>query len=169
MKKTILLIFFFTAIPFALAANDLKTNRYMLIKIAKPNQPLTDTDGDGKLNTVDADDDNDGIPDTVEQSITDSDLDGIPDVVDLDSDNDGIGDIIEDGWSALTNGTNTMNLNTPASGGTWVDANGNGWNDVAEAYYASGTAADFDCDGLPNYIDLDADNDSLLMWMKLEY
>ena len=61
---------------------------------------VPDTDGDGIANDIDLDDDNDGIPDTVEQSgnpLLDTDGDGIPNSLDLDSDNDGIADVIEAG------------------------------------------------------------------------
>ena len=94
---------------------------------------------------------------TITQSLIDTDRDGIADVYDLDSDNDGIGDIVEDRWNALSFGYDRMNL-TP---GIWVDANGNGWNDIPEAWYATHTPADFDGDSVPNYLDLDSDNDAL--------
>jgi len=93
----------------------------------------------------------------ITQTLTDSDQDGLPDVYDLDSDNDGIGGIVEDGWSALSNGKDRMDL----SGGTWIDTNGNGWHDTTEAYYASHPPANFDGDAVPNYIDLDSDNDAV--------
>ena len=55
-------------------------------------------DGDTKADAVDADDDNDGIPDSVEGNGTiDTDADGIPDSRDLDSDNDGVNDVSEAG------------------------------------------------------------------------
>jgi len=93
----------------------------------------------------------------IRQILKDRDNDGVADVFDLDSDNDGIGGIVEDGWAHLSNGTDKMNLT-----GTWIDANGNGWHDETEAAYiaSSNVATDFDGDGIPNYIDLDADNDA---------
>jgi hypothetical protein len=93
----------------------------------------------------------------ITQILTDTDQDGSPDVYDLDSDNDGIGGIIEDGWAALSNGKDRMDL----SSGVWIDANNNGWHDTAEAYYATNLPANFDGDAVPNYIDLDSDNDSI--------
>jgi len=93
----------------------------------------------------------------ITQTLTDSDQDGEPDVYDLDSDNDGIGGIVEDGWSALSNGKDRMDL----SGGTWIDANGNGWHDTTETHYTSQQPANFDGDAVPNYIDLDSDNDAV--------
>ncbi len=61
----------------------------------------TDFDGDGILNSIDIDDDNDGILDVDETG--DFDLDGIPDSQDLDSDNDGIYDIVEAGGVDVNN------------------------------------------------------------------
>lgn len=121
-----------------------------------------DSDGDGIFDNVDIDDDNDGIKDTVEDyfcrlstfSITgtpcDTDKDGVPDVFDLDSDNDGIPDIVEAGLGNLSNGTGRIAV-------AWIDANNNGMHDAAE----SNTPFDTDLDGVPNYLDLDSDNDSL--------
>jgi len=93
----------------------------------------------------------------ITQELTDSDQDGLPDVYDLDSDNDGIGGIIEDGWSTLSNGKDRMDLSSE----TWIDANANGWHDIPESYYVSNHPANFDGDLMPNYIDLDSDNDAV--------
>lgn len=114
-----------------------------------------DTDGDGITDNIDFDDDNDGISDTTE-GITDTDGDGIINSLDLDSDNDGIGDIIEEGqFAALSNGKDTFDLTL------WTDANGNGWNDASQTFYATNSPANFDGDAKPNYLDLDSDNDVL--------
>nr|MCH9740152.1 hypothetical protein [Campylobacterota bacterium] len=59
-----------------------------------------DFDGDGIVDVNDIDDDNDGIPDLVEENgntSRDTDGDGIVDSKDLDADNDGILDIVEAG------------------------------------------------------------------------
>ena len=61
---------------------------------------VRDTDGDTVPDNIDLDIDNDGIPNTIEQSgnpLLDTDGDGIPNSSDLDSDNDGIADVIEAG------------------------------------------------------------------------
>ena len=92
----------------------------------------------------------------VKQTLGDADSDGGADIYDLDSDNDGVGGIIEDGWKALTNGKDTMNMAT----GVWLDANNNGFHDTCEAYYATNAQRDFDGDAVPNYVDLDSDNDA---------
>ncbi|WP_395052633.1 choice-of-anchor D domain-containing protein [Flavobacterium sp.] len=93
----------------------------------------------------------------ITQSLNDTDQDGMADVLDLDCDNDGIGDIIEDGWELYSNGKDTNDL----LASTWVDFNGNGWNDASEAYYATSLPKNYDNDSVPNYIDLDSDNDAI--------
>ncbi|MCA6423366.1 MAG: BspA family leucine-rich repeat surface protein, partial [Flavobacterium sp.] len=118
-----------------------------------------DTDGDGIGDTADGDDDNDGIIDTMECCI-DSDGDGVTDTLDIDADNDGIPDIEEVGFKAYSNGKSIMDRSSAA---TWVDANANGINDFIDAMITAGTylLPDTDGDGVPNYRDLDSDNDSL--------
>jgi gliding motility-associated-like protein len=75
----------------------------------------------------------------------DSDADGISDQNDYDSDNDGIADFIE------VSGSNTLAL-------THVDVNTDGIDDV----FGSGVIpTDNDNDGIPNYLDLDSDNDGV--------
>jgi gliding motility-associated-like protein len=74
----------------------------------------------------------------------DSDLDGTPDQLDLDSDNDGIPDLYESQASY-----------NPLTG---EDDNGDGIDNV----FTIGMAiADMDNDGVPNYLDLDADNNGI--------
>ncbi|MFC4721348.1 choice-of-anchor D domain-containing protein [Geojedonia litorea] len=86
----------------------------------------------------------------IKQTLCDFDNDGIADIFDLDDDNDGIPDIVEIGLGHLSNGTGKMDV-------AWVDANGNGMHDSAEGH----TPLDSDGDGVPNYHDLDSDNDSI--------
>lgn len=75
----------------------------------------------------------------------DSDNDGIPDQYDYDSDNDGIPDWIE------AQGQNVVAL-------SGIDANFDGIDDL----FGNGiTAANSDNDSLPNYLDLDSDNDGI--------
>ncbi len=110
-----------------------------------------DADGDGVLDAVDLDDDNDGIPDTVEGTV-DSDGDGAPDSRDLDSDNDGIMDVVEAGGSDPDNdgiaGTGAPSVNPQGQvliGGTPLVL----------------VPTDKDGDGKPNHLDLDSDNDGI--------
>jgi hypothetical protein len=124
-------------------------------------QDATDSDGDGLVDTVDLDDDNDGILDSVEGSESvDTDADGVPDSLDLDSDNDGLFDLVESG---------------AASGG--LDSDNDGRIDSAHAVGANGIAnvletstdsgsvnyplLDSDSDGVANFRDLDSDGDGL--------
>lgn len=73
----------------------------------------------------------------------DSDDDGVSDALDLDSDNDGIPDSTE---------AQALNHLSPL-----VDANADGWYDE----YAGLVLADTDSDGIPDYLDLDSDNDGI--------
>ena len=124
-----------------------------------------DADGDRIVNTVDIDDDNDGIPDALEITAAgldqDSDRDGMPDRLDLDSDNDGILDWLESG------ATKTLDLSALRSvGGRLIGVVGaNGMLDVFESPLDSGNLAytisntDVNEDGIPDFLDLDSDND----------
>ncbi len=87
----------------------------------------------------------------ISQTLCDLDNDGIADLYDLDADNDGIEDIIEVDLGHLSNGKGRMDV-------AWIDANANGLNDAAESFLSP---LDSDGDSVPNYIDLDSDNDSV--------
>jgi hypothetical protein len=103
-----------------------------------------DSDGDGVLNKLDPDDDNDGIP-TSEEGQVDVDGDGVPNHLDLDSDGDGRPDseditpqgpcLGQDGsWWEIPDGSN---LNSPCC----VDRDCDGIADNQEStytYYVSG-------------------------------
>lgn len=89
---------------------------------------------------------NDVLLDDVEffSCTSDTDNDGILDSVDLDSDNDGIPDFIENRGSIIL----------PSN----IDANQNGYDD---AYEANPAPIDTDGDAVPDYLDLDSDNDGI--------
>ncbi|MBK9420371.1 MAG: HYR domain-containing protein [Flavobacteriales bacterium] len=114
-----------------------------------------DHDGDGICDNADLDDDNDGIPDTVEGGdLLDSDGDGIPNRFDLDSDNDGIYDVVESGSAKpYVNGV-LIGAVTPAGIPVSVDANANNIVDY--------TVKDTDGDGIIDSLDLDSDGDGCL-------
>ena len=106
--------------------------------------PGDDTDDDGVCDLLDGDDDNDGIPDSVEIATAtnngDTDMDGVPDHLDLDSDNDGINDIDE-------------------AGGT--DTNGDGLVDTPTDEATLTNPTDTDGDGIPDFQEVDSDNDGI--------
>ncbi|MFP2996277.1 gliding motility-associated C-terminal domain-containing protein [Spongiivirga sp. MCCC 1A20706] len=143
--------------------------------------PAGDADGDGKLNFQDVDSDNDGIYDTTEaggtpdangviagftdgdgdgldDSVTgsplpypDTDSDGVNDALDLDSDNDGVYDLIESGQG-----------DTDADQDGRADGADTGTGAVTGAAY--GTPVDTintAGDNLPDYLDLDSDDDGI--------
>jgi len=117
-----------------------------------------DTDRDGVPDSVDLDDDNDGITDVVEGT-SDFDKDGIPNYLDVDSDNDGIVDAIE----VNGNPANDPDKDGKFGIGTFVDINGNGLNDALDPA-VGGTplvVQDKDKDGKPNYLDIDSDGDGI--------
>ncbi len=127
-------------------------------------QPVicTDTDGDGVPDTVDVDDDNDGILDTEEDpnldgdndpltDPLDSDGDGYPNHLDIDADNDGIPDNVE---AQTTAGYIAPNDDDEA---TYTANNG-----LNSAYLPDGlTPENHDGEDNPDYIDLDSDNDTV--------
>ena len=96
---------------------------------------------------------------TIRQDYCDYDSDGVSNLFDLDSDNDGIPDIEEAGFKHLSNGGGVMDLNPSV----WRDDNRNGMHDEIDALLDSGSymLAEADYDGLPNYLDLDSDNDGI--------
>ncbi|MBK7538198.1 MAG: OmpA family protein [Myxococcales bacterium] len=116
-----------------------------------------DRDGDGVVDNVDLDDDNDGIPDATERG-KDTDGDGVTDDLDLDSDNDGLPDVAEAGHGQ-----------PDANGDGLIDCAGgfgaNGLCNAVETTPDSGMArtppVDTDGDGIPDFRDLDSDDDGL--------
>jgi hypothetical protein len=101
----------------------------------------------------------DDIQITINQSCKDSDGDGVTDNLDLDSDNDGISDIEEAGFKQYSSNLSTMDLTNVTN---WTDSNNNGINDAVDSMISASTYTliDTDGDGIPNYLDLDSDNDS---------
>ncbi|ARD45756.1 choice-of-anchor L domain-containing protein [Colwellia sp. PAMC 21821] len=133
-------------------------------EVGDVNNP-TDSDGDGVIDAIDPDDDNDGIATANEDAnldadnnpstgITDSDGDGIADYLDTDSD----GDNITDANESVATGTDTDNdgiddaIDVDQTGG--VDANGDGVDDNVVAVNTDGDTA-------PDYLDLDSDGDGV--------
>ena len=121
-----------------------------------------DTDKDGIPDYLDTDSDGDGVPDSIEAGDddfltppVDTDGDGIPDFRDLDSDGDGIPDSVEYNVSVGECKTGAL-LSDCDNDGVYnfqdTDSDGDGIPDSVEG------TGDKDCDGNPNYLDID-DND----------
>jgi hypothetical protein len=122
---------------------------------------------------ADGDSDNDGIPNYLDTTFPgrvdsngdgvddrfDADKDGIINMLDLDSDNDGIPDVVE-AYGVDTNGDAKIDGFTDTDGDGLsqnVDINNTG-------AYNTGIGLgniDFDGDGVPNFVDLDSDNDGI--------
>ena len=150
----------------------------------------TDLDNDGIAGTYDDDDNNASIiTSNLLVNGTDaknSDTDTIPDYLDLDADNDGISDIVEaggidtdgdgyvddlnasgqlindmdnDGFTDMydpdNNDTLGVDLGSESEPLVETDASGNHFNGE------TGESQDTDSDGLPDHLDLDADNDAI--------
>ncbi len=111
--------------------------------------PVDDTDGDGVLDYLDIDSDNDGINDLVEAGGVDANDDGVVDGF-TDTNNDGFDDTVAASPLANPNTDVTGNNNV-----TDFDSDGDGIPDALEGN------VDTDGDGVPNYLDLDSDNDGL--------
>ena len=118
---------------------------------ADPMHPV-DTDGDGVPDFMDPDSDGDTIPDQVEWNPAqpDQDMDGVDNFRDSDSDGDGTPDNVEAGDGDLTTPPNSCNME---------------WNSVTRSpFYPDmdgGTPVPYPGDGIPDYLDVDSDNDGL--------
>lgn len=133
---------------------------------------VLDADSDGVVDTVDIDDDNDGIPDFIEiaqdGADRDSDQDGMPDRLDLDSDNDGILDLAESGVFMLAAYPSVRVV----GGRLRTNVGLNGYSDFLETAVDNGKMvyqvlnSDHSTgDMVPDFLDLDSDNDGLLdLW-----
>ena len=124
----------------------------------------TDTDTDGVHDSVDIDDDGDGIIDVNEDSNedgdnnpstnpTDTDGDGVPNYLDIDSDDDGIVDNVE--------AQDIKKLIEPSG----IDIDGNDLDDSYEETPGSCGGLipiDTDRDHIPDYLDIDSDNDGII-------
>ncbi len=159
---------------------DSNNGKGTVANISGSNASVQDTDGDSTPDYRDIDDDEDGINTVSEDNASnyfvytqggvdipdylfapDNDGDGILDAVDADSDNDGITNVDEyNGASYNGNGPfddedgdgiyNYLDSSDPNF--TFTDINGDGIDDQV----------DHDKDGVPNFFDLDSDDDGIL-------
>ncbi|WP_298782176.1 tandem-95 repeat protein, partial [uncultured Polaribacter sp.] len=120
----------------------------------------TDIDNDGQIDNF-TDANNDGLDDataTTPLTSADTDGDGIADYLDIDSDNDGILDIIES--------QDPTNYISPSG----IDSDADGIDDAFDVDCTpcgsiTGTPItplNSDTDALPNYLDIDSDNDGIV-------
>ncbi len=131
-----------------------------------PNNP-TNTDGTDNPDYLDPDDDNDGIP-TKDEDVNgnkdpkddDTDNDGKPNYLDVDDDGDGV--TTDQETADGTDSNNPCDLKeehvTLEKSADWetLDCDGDGISNGQEG------TADTDGDGVPDYKDLDSDNDGIL-------
>ncbi|UWD31341.1 T9SS type A sorting domain-containing protein [Polaribacter sejongensis] len=110
------------------------------------NGNTVDTDGDGIPNHLDLDSDNDGIVDIIEAGGTDTNKDGKVEPT-KDNDNDGFDDALDGNVNGTENSSNAL-----ITTGTGTNNDG-----IADTY----TKGDADSDKLPNFLDIDADNDGI--------
>jgi len=158
---------------------DLDSDNDGIQDVIEGGDGILDTNGDGVIDINDTndefeftDEDGDGMADLSEDTpVIDTDGDGYNDYQDLDADNDGIFDVIEggDGIDADFDGDGEnefSDLDTNNDGMIdeddegYIDADNNGMADDAEGTGQpnSDVTEDLD-DGIPNYIDLDSDDD----------
>ena len=136
-----------------------------------------DVDGDGLINSLDLDADNDGVIDLVEAGLGDSDANGLldegvdvidvaEDLVDTDADgtpdflqlkSDGVTfDLVKAGIRAALDADNDGRLDSN------TDVDLDGLMDVVDnAIGFFGSVEDFDGDGIPNHLDEDDDGDGI--------
>jgi len=115
----------------------------------------TDIDGDGILDSGDS---NTGVKGSPNNTPRDSDGDGKPNYIDLDSDNDGITDLAESGRGTDSNTDGVVDGTTDIDKDGIIDS-----ADLSTAAFGSPNSAptNSDADALPNFLDLDSDNDGI--------
>lgn len=96
-------------------------------EVGNISNPL-DSDNDGRIDALDVDDDNDGIP-TVIEGASDSDRDGKPNYLDTDSDGDGLVDGLEVQLTGKDSNYDGVDDRFDASATRGKDDNGDGIDD----------------------------------------
>jgi len=127
----------------------------------------SDLNNDGvvdiSVGTVNSDTDGDGWPDPADNNIggnpwpvPDTDGDGRPDFQDIDSDGDNVFDVIEGV------GASGIDENGDGQVDNWNGLSNQGWDNDGHDGKSPATTPDYDGDGIPDYLDLDSDNDGQL-------
>jgi hypothetical protein len=134
------------------------------VVIASP--PAVDTDGDGLIDSIDTDDDGDGVPDVSDAfpdwflESLDTDHDGIANTQDLDDDNDGIDDA-DDSFPLIPDGAGDFD-NDGIDNNSDTDDDNDGVPDISDLYpFNPIESGDVDSDGVGNNVDTDDDNDGV--------
>ncbi|PID33804.1 MAG: hypothetical protein CR955_00680 [Thiotrichales bacterium] len=115
------------------------------VEVGKNIKKPLDSDNDKRIDALDYDDDNDGLP-TFLESKNDTDKDGLKDYLDTDSDNDGLSDGAEAGFLNQDNNNDGIDDAFDASGSGKADENGDGINDNFKL-------PDHNNDGIADYLD----------------
>ena len=123
-----------------------------------------DTDGDKRINALDYDDDNDGLPTILDnngEKYSDVDGDGLTNHLDPDSDNDGISDGLEAGLLNQDENLDGIDdaFDVEHRGG--VDKNGDGISDNLKL-------PDANNDGIADYLDAKTSKKTLIATKKVE-
>jgi len=118
-----------------------------------------DTDGDKRIDALDYDDDDDGLPTILENKsieFSDIDKDGIKNYLDSDSDNDGVSDGLEAGYQNKDKNLDGIDdaFDVEHKGG--IDKNGDGITDSLKL-------PDFNNDGIVDYLDPNYSDSTLLV------
>lgn len=116
------------------------------------NERTGDFDGDGLANSQDLDSDGDGITDVLEAGGTDSDANGLIDGYATDSDTDGLADAVD----GDVGNDGVPESSTNALVRTYADTDNDGLPNSGYPY------ANQDGTGMPNFLDIDADDDGLV-------
>lgn len=122
------------------------------VEVGKNQKKPQDTDKDGRIDALDYDDDNDGLP-TFLEGKADTDKDGKKDYLDTDADNDGVNDGVEAGMLAQDKNYDGIDDAFDAQRKGAVDNNGDGIDDNLKL-------ADHNKDGVPDYLDSNYVNDA---------
>ncbi len=119
-------------------------------EVGKNLQKPLNSDGDNRIDALDYDDDNDGLPSFLESKV-DTDKDGIKDYLDTDSDNDGVADGIEAGVLHTDKNQDGIDDAFDVRHADASDENGDGINDNIKL-------PDHDQDGIADYLDANYKN-----------